>query len=661
MIIADQQPSSPSSKRSFATDLPTTQPGSPSSEYDAPPPAYHPPLPTSPLPQSPSTPIHKNHPYSGKRKFWRVILIGLGVYVVVSATIVTPLLVYRLRGSKSVLPDPIESDEPSKGPKHGDWHERPSRPHWPPPGGAESDSRWDLPHPPGPPPGHEHNHDHDRDRDREHGPGGPPWRGPHGWNPDCGEGPDKQKCHRPPNVPPVDGQIVTCNKWRKPTVEEQLPASDPAPYNSFLKYEMPLDRDIFIRAAGEFRGTDFIWHGLRIFPGKLTAGAFQLVVDEKIEKMEVHVEMRFNEHHSYDHTNVCLMNRDHSNPPAMGVGIYVRTETYFPPDESISFNITLRVPLMHYNYTIDTHLPIFEQKILSRPGVYFERLRLSGAASPMFLESVDAGTVDAKTVYERIRAIGVRAAKKIRLATIDSGALWSNPGHILMIETDSHIAGAVLLEHDGTIKAGDEETPDFSLDAKTGDYHLASTYMRQYTHQINFPHYAGNSPIFLRVMHTERSEPSVLHANLTTNLGEIELIIDPQFEGTFDLVAEQAKSDVEEDAKHTADPSGMGRRRAITMKREREGVVSGSVAWRNLSFRTKEGLGIWHGDKVAQPKVRGGRIRAVTSMKTNTLLLPSGPDMDRVTEERAALFRALGEKEIDSVAERMRKAGGVNA
>ncbi|QRW21667.1 hypothetical protein RhiXN_06656 [Rhizoctonia solani] len=598
MIIADQQPSSPSSKRSFATDLPTTQPGSPSSEYDAPPPAYHPPLPTSPLPQSPSTPIHKNHPYSGKRKFWRVILIGLGVYVVVSATIVTPLLVYRLRGSKSVLPDPIESDEPSKGPKHGDWHERPSRPHWPPPGGAESDSRWDLPHPPGPPPGHEHNHDHDRDRDREHGPGGPPWRGPHGWNPDCGEGPDKQKCHRPPNVPPVDGQIVTCNKWRKPTVEEQLPASDPAPYNSFLKYEMPLDRDIFIRAAG-----------------KLTAGAFQLVVDEKIEKMEVHVEMRFNEHHSYDHTNVCLMNRDHSNPPAMGVGIYHLVQYHTPS------------PLMHYNYTIDTHLPIFEQKILSRPGVYFERLRLSGAASPMFLESVDAGTVDAKTVYERIRAIGVRAAKKIRLATIDSPidvmiAATSNSNSTEPVQIDlqtmnDHIAGAVLLEHDGTIKAGDEETPDFSLTQR----------------QINFPHYAGNSPIFLRVMHTERSEPSVLHANLTTNLGEIELIIDPQFEGTFDLVAEQAKSDVEEDAKHTADPSGMGRR----------------------------GLGIWHGDKVAQPKVRGGRIRAVTSMKTNTLLLPSGPDMDRVTEERAALFRALGEKEIDSVAERMRKAGGVNA
>ncbi|CEL60701.1 hypothetical protein RSOLAG1IB_03940 [Rhizoctonia solani AG-1 IB] len=452
---------------------------------------------------------------------------------------------------------------------------------------------------------------------------------PMGGIPIAVKGPGKPKCHRPPNVPHIDGQIVTCNKWRKPTVDEQLPASEPMPYNSFLKYEIPLDRDVFIRAAG-----------------KLTAGAFQLVVDEKIEKMEVDVEMRFNEHRSYDHTNVCLMDRDHSDPPAMGLGIYMPFGQ--SPNEKISFNITLRVPLVHYNYTIDTNLPIFQQKILSKQGAYFERLRLSGAASQMILESVDAGTIDAKTVSERIKAVGVRASKKIRLATLDSPIdvmLWAasnsnstEPVQIDLQTMNGHIAGAVLLEHDGTIKAGGEDTPDFSLDAIT-----------------------GNSPIFLRIMHIEDSEPSVLHANLTTNLGEIELIVDPQYEGTFELVTDQAKSDVEEDAKHTSDPSRMGRRRAINMKHEQEGeVVRGSVAWRNLSFRTKEGLGIWHGDKVEQPKIRGGRIHAVTSMRTNTLLLPSGPDMDRVTEERAALFRMLEEKEVDNVAGQMSKAGGAS-
>ncbi|KAG8761050.1 hypothetical protein FRC11_014418 [Ceratobasidium sp. 423] len=610
MIITAQQPSSPSSKRSFVTES-ATHPPSPTPEYDAPPPAYHPPSPTSPLPQPPPTPIHKYHPNSGKRKFWRAILIGLGVYVVISATVVTPLLVYRLRGSKTITePDPVQSGEPDHPPKHGDWRDRPPHPHWPPPGGPDSDSRWDLPPPP--------HHDHDRDRDHDRGPGGPPppWRGPHGWNPNCGNEEGKPKCHRPPNVPHVDGEIVTCNTWRKPTVEEQLPATDPMPYNSFLKYEMPLDQDVFIRAAG-----------------KMTAGAFQLVVDETVEKMEVHVEMRFNEHRSYDHTNVCLMNRTHSDPPAMGLGIYMPFGQ--APAENISFNITLRVPLMHYNYTLDTHLPIFDQKVFSKPGVYFHQIRLSGSASPMLLEGVDAGTIDAKTVYERIRVVGARASKKIRLATIDSPidvmiAATSNSNSTEPVEIDlqtmnDHIAGAILLEHDGAIKAGDEDTPDFALDAKT-----------------------------------ERSEPSVLHANLTTNLGEIELIMDPQFEGTFELVADQAKSDVEEDAKHTVDPSGMGRRRAVNVKHVQEGVIRGSVAWRNLSFRFKEsGLGIWSGDKVKPPKIRNGRVHAVTSMKTNTLLLPSGPDMDRVTEERAALFRALGEKEVDSVAERMRKAGGI--
>ncbi|CCO28965.1 hypothetical protein BN14_02966 [Rhizoctonia solani AG-1 IB] len=305
----------------------------------------------------------------------------------------------------------------------------------------------------------------------------------------------------------------------------------------------------------------------------------------------------------------------------MGLGIYMPFGQ--SPNEKISFNITLRVPLVHYNYTIDTNLPIFQQKILSKQGAYFERLRLSGAASQMLLESVDAGTIDAKTVSERIKAVGVRASKKIRLATLDSPIdvmLWAasnsnstEPVQIDLQTMNGHIAGAVLLEHDGTIKAGGEDTPDFSLDAIT-----------------------GNSPIFLRIMHIEDSEPSVLHANLTTNLGEIELIVDPQYEGTFELVTDQAKSDVEEDAKHTSDPSRMGRRRAINMKHEQEGEV------------------------VEQPKIRGGRIHAVTSMRTNTLLLPSGPDMDRVTEERAALFRMLEEKEVDNVAGQMSKAGGAS-
>jgi hypothetical protein len=72
---------------------------------------------------------------------------------------------------------------------------------------------------------------------------------------------------------------------------------------------------------------------------------------------------------------------------------------------------------MHYNYTLDTHLPVFEQSIHSDPRVYFNQLRLSGTASPMLLQGVDAGTVDAKTVYARVRADGVRAGKKLRLAT----------------------------------------------------------------------------------------------------------------------------------------------------------------------------------------------------------------------------------------------------
>lgn len=72
---------------------------------------------------------------------------------------------------------------------------------------------------------------------------------------------------------------------------------------------------------------------------------------------------------------------------------------------------------MYYNHTLDTHLPIFQQNILSDPRLYINQLRLSGAASPMFLSGVDAGSVDVKTVYARIKADGVRAARKIRLAT----------------------------------------------------------------------------------------------------------------------------------------------------------------------------------------------------------------------------------------------------
>jgi hypothetical protein len=156
-------------------------------------------------------------------------------------------------------------------------------------------------------------------------------------------------------------------------------------------------------------------------------------------------------------------------------------------------------------------------------------------------------------------------------------------------------------------------------------------------------------------MHTDRSEPSIFRANLTTTLGDIELALDPQYEGVFELETEMAAADVEEDAKHTMDPSGMGRRRVISMKREREGSVRGNVGWKNLSFRQKDGEGIWEGDKVGGPKNTGGRIRAVTSYAQNTLLLPSDRDMQKDTAERAALFRALDV--VDDVEERMRKAG----
>jgi hypothetical protein len=63
--------------------------------------------------------------------------------------------------------------------------------------------------------------------------------------------------------------------------------------------------------------------GTDLWQGRTTAGAFQLVVDDKVEKIEAHVEMVFSEHRSYEHTNVCLMDRQHSDPPAMGLGIYV--------------------------------------------------------------------------------------------------------------------------------------------------------------------------------------------------------------------------------------------------------------------------------------------------------------------------------------------------
>lgn len=156
-------------------------------------------------------------------------------------------------------------------------------------------------------------------------------------------------------------------------------------------------------------------------------------------------------------------------------------------------------------------------------------------------------------------------------------------------------------------------------------------------------------------MHTEVSEQSILRANLSTSLGDIELALDPQFEGVFELDTDMAAADVEEDAKHTMDPAGMGRRRVVSLKREREGSVRGAVEWRHLSFRQKEGEGIWDGDKLGKPKNKGGRIRAVTSFAQNTLLLPSGQDMERDTAERAALFSAL-EVETDDVEERIRKA-----
>ena len=49
----------------------------------------------------------------------------------------------------------------------------------------------------------------------------------------------------------MDGMIVRCNNWRRPTVGEQRPVDDQMPFNSFLKYELPVDRDVFVRAAGE--------------------------------------------------------------------------------------------------------------------------------------------------------------------------------------------------------------------------------------------------------------------------------------------------------------------------------------------------------------------------------------------------------------------------
>ncbi|KAG9081093.1 hypothetical protein FRC06_005829 [Ceratobasidium sp. 370] len=651
MIITDQQPSSPSSKRSFpsnqVTQPPSPTPTVPAPEYDAPPPAYLPPLPSSPNP--PHSPHKIHHADSGTRRFWRAIRWGIVIYVVVSATVVTPFLVIKLRTSKTVQqPDPVQtsgvpgSDKPKWPPPPG------PDPHWPDPHWPdrdwEGDGRWDFPHPHGPPP--------------FGGPGGdrpPHWEGPpphgpphdggpHGWKPECGsEGDGRPGCHRPPNVPWMDGKIVRCNEWRRPTVGEQRPVDDPMPFNSFLTYELPLNMDVFVRAAG-----------------RTTAGTFAIVVDDKVKTMEARVEMLFNEHRSYEHTNVCLMDRQQSTVPAMGLGIYMPFGQSH--NESISFNIALHVPPMVYNHTIDTHLPIFEQNINLDPRVYLNRIRLSGAASPVLLRGVDAGTVDVKTVYARIKADGVRAGKKLRLATnaspidatvaVTSNSSTSEPVIIDLQTINAHIAGTILLDHDGVVKPAlddeaDEPNADFWLDAQTGKLPADQVIVCVLTQY--------NSPIFLRVMHTERSDPSVLRANLTTSLGDIELSLDPMFEGSFELETERAAAEVEEDARHTIDPTGMGRRRVVVTKREREGVVRGSVSWRNLSFRQKDGEGIWSGDKVGAQGGNGARIRAVTSRAQNTLLLPSAPDMLEDTAERAALFRALDV--VDDVEERMRKAG----
>ncbi|QRV79590.1 hypothetical protein RhiJN_07605 [Ceratobasidium sp. AG-Ba] len=618
MIITDQQPSSPSSKRSFLSNDSTRSssptPTLPAPAYDAPPPAYIPPPPTSP---SPSQPLHINkphHPDSGSRRFWRAVRWGLVIYVVVSATVVTPFLVIKLRSSKTVqAPDPVQtSDVPAHRPNEPKWPPPPHRPP-PPDWDWEGDNRWDhRPHPHPPPPFGE-----------PHGP-------PRGWGPECEKDARRPGCHRPPGVPWSDGDVVKCNGWRRPTAGEQRPVDDPMPFNAFTTIELPLDKDIFVRTAG-----------------RTTAGSFDLVVDDKVKTMEARVEMIFNEHRSYEATRVCLMDRHISNPPAMGLGIYMPREQ--SPNESISFKISLHVPPMIYNHTLDTHLDVFEQHIKSDPRLYFNRLRLSGAASPMFLSGVDAGTVDVKTTYARIKADGVRAGKRIRLATFASpidatiavtgNSSTSEPVSIDLQTLNAHIAGTVLLEHDGAIKPpldekATEPNADFLLDAQT-----------------------ASSPIFLRVMHTERSEQSVLRANLTTSLGDIELSLDPQFEGAFELRTDNASAEVEEDAKHTIDPTGMGRIRDIKMRHESESVVHGRVRWKNLSFRQKAGEGIWEGDKFGGSEDKGSRIYAITSRAQNTLLLPSAPGMLKDTVERAALLRTVELDTVDDVEERIRKAG----
>ncbi|KAG2055530.1 hypothetical protein BDR06DRAFT_1045063 [Suillus hirtellus] len=354
----------------------------------------------------------------------------------------------------------------------------------------------------------------------------------------------------PPHPGSQDGTIHQCISGSNWTLSDQILNHFPHSAEAFL--ELPVDSD-----------------ALYLFTrGSQQSGRVNIVQStQPTDTVSVQVRVGYNSREALDRVNVCHLERRKNEN---GVGIFTPTFSYFPGSgQQLGFEVTITFPAgkngdpLHIK-SFETETSNYSQDVADVWNtISFDRMSLRTSNAHVYAKSVTAEDGSIHSSNGAIRG-HFNSASSLKLITSNAPI---DASVSLLNREDGTVSELKMSTSNGKIDANVDLVTDsghggiFNVETRTSNGRVALEY-------------------------TDMPVNSILKSETHSSNAAMSVKLYSTFEGSFDLQTSNAAATLKE--LPVEDPSGQGRRREVTQRRERY-RLRGSAHWGNSENKASGG------------------------------------------------------------------------